>query len=246
MNNEETDKIIDEKINKLTERIGEDNSEIISRFLGYDRLLLSIHDEKLKNVLKTNFVLLIYSCFEGFIKNTTEDFFKFLKDIETCGIKNNLNIRLIEKYHFPILFHECYNKNNEHECKKYIEKFSNSIFTIYDAQQIIFNIKELKINTKSNLKYNIFISILYLLNIDVPEKNFNLNGNNEEIEKILNDLVETRNAIGHGDISYIRNIKFVVDDNRLEIYKELVKYLINDFRDKLTNIIINKEFLSKK
>lgn len=223
------------KITAIIENIGKDNTEIISRISGYENILsLNEKDPTIKDVLKTNFILLLYSCFEGMIKNTTDNFFNFLKEIKSI----NKNIKFIDKYHYIILFNECCHNGND--SKDFIKSFSESIFTIYDTQQIIFDIVKLKVKTQSNLKYHILIAILYILNIKTEKF---INFGEISIKEKLNEFVDKRNQIAHGDISYIKQIENIITDEELEVYKEMIKYLIETFKEEIDNILIEEKFL---
>ena len=109
---------------------------------------------------------------------------------------------------------------------------------------------KLRINTESNLKYETFIAILYMLNINADNFVFKeKSGSMKEeeraniISKELDNFVDKRNKIAHGDELYIDDITNIIKDEELELYKELIKYLIDKFWKEVLNILMNEKFL---
>ena len=95
----------------------------------------------------------------------------------------------------------------------------------------------------SNLKYHILIAILYILNIKIEKFIY---FNEISIKEKLNEFVNKRNQIAHGDISYIKQIENIITDEELDIYKEMIKYLIETFKEEIDNILIEEKFLIQK
>ena len=86
-----------------------------------------------------------------------------------------------------------------------------------------------KIDTKSNLNYTVLEEICKKINIDI---------NSFEIYKNdLNELVNIRNFISHGDGSY--NFEQYED---IESYLELLKNLMLDFQSQLQDLLKQEKY----
>ncbi|MGI2138297.1 MAE_28990/MAE_18760 family HEPN-like nuclease [Shewanella baltica] len=113
---------------------------------------------------------------------------------------------------------------------------TNSIFKKVELVDLIFSKMDSRsnipkkniINTKSNLKYDVFKEILF--NVDLC-----LHGINKK-KDLIDSLVDTRNHIAHGEYKYISYIDY--DEFNTEILS-----LLERIKTIIENSAINKEFL---
>ena len=130
-------------------------------------------------------IAILYAHWEGFVKNASTLYlqhisFKHLKNSELQSQFVALNLS---------------NKIKDLEINKLESKTKiiNFLFDEYNKKSNI-PFKSI-INTKSNLKFDVFVDILFTLDID----SINYQAN----ESLINDLVDLRNTIAHGEYKEI-------------------------------------------
>ena len=145
---------------------------------------------------------MIYAHWEGYVVESYRLIFEFI---------NRINLSS-DEVTYKILTYANNNSYNSLKGKHSFEqkcKFTENFLSVMKS-----NIKiSGKIDTKSNLKFEVFIALLNIFNIDVS--NFN------EFKFELDKLVNIRNSIAHGENSYILSY------NDIERYIEFVTKLMD-------------------
>lgn len=164
--------------------------------------------------LKMN-IPMIYAYWEGFVVATYKIVFDYLNRLE-------LDPRLITINLLTYANQESYNSLKGKHSFKQKCKFTDKFLGILENKMQIGN----RIDTKSNLKYDVLIELLQIFEID--ESNFS------QYKPDLDRLVNVRNAIAHGensieiryeDISYYIEIITEIMD---KLILELVYYIENE------------------
>jgi hypothetical protein len=168
-------KTLDELLNKIDSDLHWRKREIfeIKSLLEFDKLNI----EYQKRVL----IPLLYSHWEGFIKNISNFYLNYLSQKNI--LKSELKLGLISLFF-----------NSEIEKLIGQKKINKSLFLL----QKISNLSEIKfeknlINSNSNLNYEVFENILQVLEIDSSLIT-------EDEKNLINKLVNLRNHIAHGFI----------------------------------------------
>ena len=153
-------------------------------------------------------IAMLYAHIEGFVKNTSTFYLQFIsyKYLKHNELKSHL-IALCLKNKFNTA-------NN-------IEKQSELIdFVINDlGQKANLPYKNI-INTRSNLNYQVFEDVIFTIGIN--KSGF------ERREEILNDLVELRNTIAHGEYKDI-------DYETFNGFYDEVDSLMGDYKTEIEN-----------
>lgn len=126
-------------------------------------------------------VPILYAHFEGFVKKSTEFYLEFVanKYLKHSELQSQfISLSLTKK--IGLL-----------EVKNIEDKTKIVDFIINESESKSNILTKNVIQTKSNLKYNILKEILYIIGID--ETKFS------HFETLINDLVDARNYIAHGD-----------------------------------------------
>ncbi len=171
---------------------------------------------------KTNLrsgVLLLYAHFEGYIKNACENFLKYLK-------LKRLNYNELKENLLAI------------SIKNELKSFEESNKVTVHCQIVDFILNQLNqratipteniIKTGSNLNSNILREILTSVGIDYS--NYELKSN--LIDQIL---LKNRNSIAHGEYVLLDDIEFS------DLHREIL-FIMDDIKDKLTNIVTLEEY----
>lgn len=160
---------------------------------------------------------LLYAHWEGFVKNSSELYLKYIAG------KFSKHSEL-----FPQFFALSLNKKIGNQEIKSLGEKANYISTILEEKDKNSNIPTKNvIHTKSNLNFNAFSDILYTLNISV-DKFLKYQG-------LVDDLVETRNFIAHGD-------SLNIDYPTLVKYNDEIISLMEYYRTTLENAALLEEF----
>ena len=158
-------------------------------------------------------LVMLYAHWEGFIKNTTEQYINFIN-------RQGLVCKRI-KYNFAILL---FKKQLEDIANTNKHAFACNVYKkIVEEQNICIKMHE-NIDTKSNLNKNVFEDIFFLINAKVEKY--------ENKFKIIDSLVDDRNHIAHGRQVNIQIEKYKnICDNMLDtmdIYKnDIIDMCIN-------------------
>ena len=153
---------------------------------------------------------LLYAHWEGFVKVSLSYYLQF---ISYKGLKNNE----LRTQFFALSMQKKMGNLNEKSIKSKSE-IINFILSNFDKQS---NIPTKNIvNTKSNLKYDVLEEILYI--IDLKDDYF------KRQEELINDLVDERNYIAHGEH------KLIDYDTFLEFFNDVIS-LMENLKTKIEN-----------
>lgn len=164
-------------------------------------------------------IAILYSHWEGYIKNASELYLIHVKSQKKNfeDLKPNfLTIKFMNE------LKNCTNSENQ----KYFNEVLKNILSM-NKQRANFGEYNI-IKTNSNLTSSVLVSILTIIGID-------LNLFELKYKQIDEILVKSRNEIVHGD-----DVNF-----EFEIFKELkesVIEMLNEFKDKLENAAVSKEY----
>jgi len=173
----------------------------------------------LKPLFFGSLIPMIYAHWEGFVVSSVKKYFECLNsfnykttDLDICYIATAFESEL-----------EAISKSqNFDKRKKHLEILLKVV-----KDRVKFN---KKIDTKSNLNFNTLIMICKKLNFDKSKFN--------EYKSDLNELVNIRNAIAHGDTPSFRFENFT----DIEKYIDLIDNLMLDFIAEIEEIILHEKF----
>ncbi len=175
-----------------------------------------------RNTLVKMLVVLLYSHWEGFIKNTAVFYCEFLngKSIKYCDLEDNFKAYCI------------LNKFNGNFPYKKFSSYIDVINIINSNMNDKLNINTEKyVDTKSNLNSDVLKDIVQKLGFNYSEYELQEN-------LIDNTFLNLRNAIAHGEYREI-------DENTVkELYDEIIN-LIDCFKNQISTSIYNKNYLSR-
>lgn len=226
-------------INKIEKQLSTIKTNLVHLSFAID----NISDKDLQKILQHSFVLTSYGYLEGFFKNTLTDYLNFLQNYH----QNNPSKQLSCMLHYFYRFSEKSKKDKEF-CKQVISYFKS----IFINKTIIKQNKASKsslsnfiVNCDNNMKYDILILLLHLfsLNLRNYEEFYDSNRAKYSTEKYLNDFVEDRNTLAHGEIGCLMGTFNLKQDYKM--YKFLVIYLVDSLKDEITEIITNDGYLLK-
>lgn len=191
----------------------------IKELSNYRNAVLEVEGKKLNPMIRGG-VALLYAHWEGFIKNTGDNYYSFvisqatpLKDLNNSFISIALRGALDELVSTK--------KISIHT--KVVEKFFD------ESHKKPYFSKTSPIRT-SNLKYEIFEDICLMIGLDINEfhERYRNKGYDRELSLYINEsLLDKRNNIAHGnylpvDIVEYRELYDVVVNGLLYVFKELV------------------------
>lgn len=208
----------------LNEVLNDINSNMtwrLNELREFKNIANKLNDYQAKILLKS-LIPMVYAHWEGFIVSTMKIVFQYL---------NQLNLRS-DDYCYIYLTTAYENSLSNLEKSTNFDKRKKHLKNLYDnfSKQVQFNDK---IDTKSNLKFDVLTEICKKINLD--ESNFL--GYKED----LNMLVHIRNGIAHGDTESI------VFENyeAVEKYIDLLENLMIDFVNQI-QILLEKEKFKKE
>ena len=167
-------------------------------------------------------IALTYAHWEGFIKTSSESYLIYMSFLNLKGsqvhgglMKSYLQMKAI----------------NNGELKKYdtFSTFWDFIDIEFMDSKLFWDHKKI-VNTKSNLRYEIFCELANKLGLELVHY--------ETKQAKIDALVNHRNSIAHGEKPRITL------DEAME-YVEIVRALIENFKTDLTNSILLEKFLKK-
>lgn len=160
---------------------------------------------------------LLYAHFEGFVKKSTEYYLQYVAGLylkhselqpQFISLSLSKKIGILEM--------------------KNIEEKTNAIqFILENFEQRSNILTKNVIQTKSNLRFNIFKEILFTICLD--ENQFS------KYETLINDLVDTRNFIAHGD--YIK-----VDLATFNIMFDDIQEIMTNLKTEIENSVLNHKY----
>ncbi|MDA2531685.1 MAE_28990/MAE_18760 family HEPN-like nuclease [Bacillus cereus] len=182
-------------------------------------------------------VVFLYAHWEGFIKEASKEFFRYLnaKTIERKNLKNNY---IVTSLKYVIM--DC---GKSKKSQKHSELFNEVMLNDDLPFRIDVDKAEAPIiDTESNLKSVVFDEILYVLGLDKDDF---------ELKYTLLDesLLSNRNKIAHGEnISFLRNETKEFEMQAKEDYEKLyqtILELMDLFKDKLLECVKDELYLKE-
>lgn len=174
-------------------------------------------DDDLKFFLKA-IIPLLYAHWEGFVVSSLKKIFKYLNNLK-LNSDNYCDIYLTTAYEQTL---------KSLEDSTGFDKRKKHLINLYRSFKEEVKLDE-KIDTKSNLNYKVLSEIC---------KKINLKNEIFEIYELeLNELVNIRNSISHGENAY--SFDKYVD---IEIYIELIKNLMLDFQSELQDLLKQEKY----
>ncbi len=215
-----------EDLEKLLDKINAEIAKRVKELNCLKSLLYNDIEQKdyINTILRSN-TLLLYSHWEGAIKNLSTKYleyvFKVSKEYNFTDLKINfLSLAMMNDF----------SNIKQDNSFTNINKIINNIIDRFNSK-VSLKIKEDIIKTNSNLNYKMLQNIILQLGIDNPISNEN--------ENLLDrKLVGSRNAIAHGQ--YESNI------NSIEDFEEIYKFVIEGidlFKEEIINSAENKKYL---
>lgn len=204
----------DELFNKLSDDLSWRKKELT---LFKSRIDIA-EEERLNSEIRAGIVML-YSHWEGFVKNSTSYYLFYVKqlklnysDLSPCLLTLSLKTKLLE-----------FNNNSSHE-----EQLKFVDFVQNDLNQRAFWNLEKAVDTKSNLNSKVLQNILSVVGISFND--FELKSN-----LIDEKLVKNRNTIAHGNY-----LSFSKEDYSI-LHAEIVG-MINNIFNQITNLAVLKKY----
>ncbi|MDK2772463.1 MAG: hypothetical protein KYX68_09585 [Flavobacterium sp.] len=165
-------------------------------------------------------VPILYAHWEGFVKKSTEIYLEYVA-------KKFLNHNELKPQFIALSLSK---KLGNLEIKNLEEKSKTVEFLINEFKNKSNILTTNVIQTKSNLRYNVFKEILFVIGID--ETKFS------QYESLINDLVDSRNNIAHGD--YLR-----VDFNTYQIMFKEIQDVMLSLKTEIENSALSEDFKVK-
>jgi hypothetical protein len=178
----------------------------------------------LKSLFFRSLIPMIYAHWEGFIVSSIKKYFECLNSF-------NFFIKEMDIHYITTAFEEKLEniiKSQKFDKRKKHLKILLGILN----NKIKFNTK--KIDTKSNLNFDVLIMICEKLKFN--KQKFN------DYKSDLNELVNIRNGIAHGDTPAFEFERF----SDIEKYIDLIDNLMLDFISEIEDIIKNNKFKKVK
>lgn len=180
---------------------------------------IDIAEEKRLNSEIRAGIVMLYSHWEGFVKNSTSYYLLYVKqlklnysDLSPCLLTLSLKTKFLE-----------FNNNSSHEEQlKFVEFVQNDL-----NQRAFWNLEK-AVDTKSNLNSEVLQNILSVVGISFND--FELKSN-----LIDEKLVKNRNTIAHGNY-----LSFSKEDYTI-LHAEIVG-MINNIFNQITNLAVLKKY----
>ncbi len=166
-------------------------------------------------------VPILYAHWEGFVKKSTEIYLEFVakKYLKHSELKPQFIALSLSK------------KLGNLEIKNLEEKSKAVEFLLNEFEKNSNILTTNVIQTKSNLRYKVFKEILFVVGIE--ESKF------REFKGLIDDLVDARNNIAHGD--YLR-----VDFNTFAIMFDEIQQAMNLLKTEIENSALSEEYKLNK
>ncbi|MGR5050883.1 MAE_28990/MAE_18760 family HEPN-like nuclease [Photobacterium damselae] len=225
----------DKKLEKFHEKLDND--------LGWRKIeithLLSLETEENSTVIIKSLLLLLYSHWEGFIKNASKEYLKYISDkkIKLHDLTFNFEaISLKGRYKELSLSNESLTLNNE---IKFLEDLYNT--SIFHIDKGVFKSETDKsiINTKDNLNLDTYKNILNIIGFG------EISHLDDREEYISETLLLNRNTIAHGNkIDQYAN-KFELTRKDIIQMKDFLFKILDSLVDDLKFFSENELYLYK-
>lgn len=203
---------------ELFNRLSEDLSWRKKELTLFKSRIDTAEEKRLNSEIRAGIVML-YSHWEGFVKNSTSYYLLYVKqlklnysDLSPCLLTLSLKTKFIE-----------FNNNSSHEEQlKFVDFVQNNL-----NQRAFWNLEK-AVDTKSNLNSEVLQNILSVVGISFND--FELKSN-----LIDEKLVKNRNTIAHGNY-----LSFSKEDYTI-LHAEIVG-MINNIFNQITNLAVLKKY----
>lgn len=201
---------------QLTKLIGEDFAWRRKELKLINDQVPNVSNPKQSAALRFS-VPILYAHWEGFVKKSTELYLEYIakKYLKHNELKPQFIALSLSK------------KLGNLEIRNLEEKTKTVDFLINEFDKNSNILTTNVIQTKSNLKYSIFKEILFVIGLD--ESKFSHN------ESLINDLVDARNNIAHGD--FLR-----VDFNTYQIMFQEIQGIMAQLKTEIENSALSEEY----
>lgn len=180
-------------------------------------------------------MLLIYSHWEGFIKEASKEYLRFLND------QNILCSQMKDNFFVTSLKGNIIDVSKSRKTTKHYELFNK----IANSSTVIFKVnvdsnEKPIIETQSNLKWELFEEILFIVGID------SFDSTNRQIVDTI--LLDKRNKIAHGERIQLVKV-FDSEEHANDVIQEYsllqdkIIDLIEQFKDNILDSAANKNYL---
>lgn len=213
------------KINSLDRLLNALDKDLAWRKKEIIDLKIACENDPEKIFIQKSAILLIYSHWEGFIKNASKKYLEYLNNQEVLCKDMQINFIIL---HLGGVFQEDINYKNYLHRKKIYTQYTESLLCKFNV-----SVNE-TIKTNCNLNSNTFKTILGQLGIseDLFELKFKL---------IDEKLLGYRNALAHGEMRPVTSICAVVTE-----IKDVILEMLDNFYDQITTAAENKTYLKSK
>ncbi|MBE3662406.1 hypothetical protein BOO91_15830, partial [Vibrio navarrensis] len=160
----------------------------------------------------------IYAHWEGYVKTCMSLYLRYISELQLSH----------EKLTIPFVALSLTNSINEFDSSDIRKKVKFLELMMLKANARSNIPKKNIINTKSNLRYDVFKEIMF--NVDLNHHGFESKG------EVINSLVDTRNHIAHGEYKNISHGTFMS-------FHDEVLNLLEQIKSIIENSILNKDYL---
>jgi len=208
-------------IEKVFEEIQEDITWRNLELSKIKNIALNLNDAELKIFLKS-ILPLLYAHWEGFIVVSLKIVFKYLNTLHLSS-NDYCDIYLTTAYEQTLKSLD--NSTGFDKRKKHLI----NLYKTFKEQVML----DSKVDTKSNLNFGILEEICKKINLDINKFT--------TYKEELNELVNIRNSISHGENSY--NFESYDD---IQKYLNLLKNLMLDFESEIQDLLKNEKYLKEQ
>lgn len=222
--NKEQSNFLDDEVLSFREALQESFSWRLREVTLIKNLLENTEKDDDKGVVRKTLILLMYSHYEGFVKESLILYIYYINDLKIKKIDVISNLKVLSL---------------ESALKKKMStqlNFDGFLYLFNNFTQLndgIFYIREKTIiDTKSNLNFDVLLT--NLTRVGICSEPF------KDLEKDINAFVNRRNEIAHGVY------KNLIQKSEYERWERMFNRICSDFIRLLTNAVENKEYLEEK
>lgn len=193
--------------------------------------ILSTNGKQQEGMIRAG-VALLYAHWEGFIKKCSDLYYKFVS-YQNCTISELSDCFISIALRSEIELLQNTKKLTLHNT------IVNIFFTKQNKKANFSSTNPIK---TSNLRYHVFEDVCLMIGIDIDNfhKRYSSVGFDRNIEKTINDLVDKRNFIAHGDYLPIKEKEFK------DLYNIIVNGLLYNFKEVIMDSAQNNLFKRKQ
>ncbi|EGQ7851000.1 hypothetical protein IBP95_000437 [Vibrio vulnificus] len=189
--------------------------------------LLFLHNEDNDHLILKSAILLMYSHWEGYIKNISKQYLTLISDLDLELNKLGINFEAID---IKADIKNCFDSNQTLNLVNEI-KFLNKIYTNNKKFKLPSSFKKEKdksvINTRDNLNIDTFQSFLKILGI------YDFKPLKTRIQYIDEKLLNNRNIIAHGSKIHPNTSTFNMDIEEIKKLRNFIVLIMEYLRDEL-------------